>query len=61
MSYKDQLFAEFERRLNEVEDRTGRLVGSREYDKIANEVYGGDVDAFIRDRGPIDDEEALNA
>lgn len=56
MGYKDQLFAEFERRLNEEEDRTGRPVGGRDYDRIANEVYGGDVDAFIRDRGPVEDD-----
>ena len=53
--YKERLFGEFERRLNEVEGRTGRQVSASEYDRIANEVYGGDVDGFVRDRGPIDD------
>lgn len=33
-SYKEQWFAEFEKGLNEAEDRLGRPVTDREYDEI---------------------------
>jgi hypothetical protein len=50
-SYKEQLFREFERRLNEAEAEREGFLSPHEYDRIANEVYGNPVAAEDEERG----------